>query len=220
MEGVVLTQPITAPITIEEAVLRILRREAMLKEIEPCHSGGVIDVMCSDPSCFWEATSYIRDTHREPMTPMPILGGAMRMSPFCPRPYNLPIWQVKMREFHEALDLVKMHKARFDVHGDTCRWAAKRHLGIIHRVWLNVDARFRTKRVAERERWLPDDELEIFCTFHRKFTDGEGQERHLTYLTDHKHELLRRWTIARIMPLIDRDFVAAMAPELLQFVPD
>ncbi len=215
-----LTQPITAPITIAEAVLRILRREQMLTELRPCNSGGVVDVMCPDHGCFWHATGYIRETHQEPMTPLTILGGAMRMSPLCPRPYNLPIWQVKIQEFHAALRLVNARKARFDAHGDRCRWAAEQSLGIIHRIWLNVDARFRARRAADREKWFENEELEIFCTFHRKCADAEGKEHQLTYLTDHKHELLKRWPINRIMSLTDRDFVAAMDPELLQFVPD
>ncbi len=213
-----LTNPITSLITVEEAVLRILRREEMLTELLPCNSGGVIDVMCPDPGCFWQATEYIRSTHQEPMMPLTILGGAMRMSEHCPRPYNLPIWQVKIQEFRTALRLVNAHKARFDAHGEQCRWAAEQRLGIIHRIWLNVDARFRAKRTAIRKQWFKDQELQIFCTFHRKFADDEGQEKHLTYLTEHKHDLLQRWPIHRVMSMTDRDFVQVMDPNMLEHI--
>lgn len=215
-----LTQPITTPITVEEAVLRILRREGMLTELRPCNSGGVVDVMCPDPGCFWDATGYIRETHQEPMTPLPVLGGAMRLSPFCPRPYNLPIWQVKIQEFRTALRLVKAGKGRFDAHGDRCRWADELRLGIAHRLWLTVDARFRAKRSAEREKWFTDQELEIFCTFHRKFTTSDGRVQQLTYLVDHKHDLLKHWPISRIMPLNDQRFIEAMDPTMLEYVLD
>lgn len=210
-----LTQPITTQITIEEAALRILRREGMLIELCPCSSGGVVDVMCPDPTCFWQATGYIQETHREPMTPQPILGGAMRMSEFCPRPYNLPIWQVEIQEFRARLRLVGAHKARFDVHGDHCRWAAEQGLGIIQRIWLNHDARFRVKRMAEKEHWLADGDLEIFCTFHRRPIGSICSADERTYLINPKHDLLRHWPIHRVMLMADRDFIEAMDPMML-----
>lgn len=214
-------------------VYRYLRDVGYLTDLTLAAPGNenVGKIACRDDRSFMTEAAWIEELHRKQgrhlaVMPLPIFGGAMRFSPYCPEmPDEVVGFKSAPNVFHceiivEAIRYgIKFRNNRLikaGGHGLFCGWATALGLGLFQHTRLTIDGRNVVDDRSRREHWTNDGNFEVFAAHHMdcRFS-GEPQPR--TYRLDHQHSLVTKYPMELTMnKLDDVRFLELEAPQLLK----
>lgn len=214
-------------------VYKYLRDVNYLTDLPLAEEGNenVGKIACRDDRSFMTEAAWIEELHRQKgkklaVMPLPMFGGAMRFSPYCPEmPDELVGFKSAPNVFHTEIVIeairfgIKFRNNRLikaGGHGLFCGWATALGLGLFQHTRLTIDGRDIIQNRADREHWVTDGNFSVFAAHHMdcRYTD-EPHAR--TYGLDHEHSLLKKYPMELTMSkLDDRGFLEIEAPHLLE----
>ncbi len=214
-------------------VYQYLREVGYLTDLPLAAAGNenVGKIACRDDRSFMTEAAWIEELHRQKgkklaVMPLPMFGGAMRFSPYCPEmPDEVVGFKSAPNVFHceiviEAIRYgIKFrhnHLIKAGGHGLFCGWATALNLGLFQHTRLTIDGRNVIDERAKREHWTKGEDFEVFAAHHMDCRfNGEPQAR--TYGLDHNHPLIKKYPMELTMSnLDDRRFLEIEAPHLLK----
>lgn len=214
-------------------VYRYLREVKYFDELTLASEGNenVGKIACRDDRSFMTEAAWIEELHRKndrklAVMPLPMFGGAMRFSPFCPEmPDELVGFKSAPNVFHceIVIEAIRFgirfrsnHLIKAGGHGLFCGWATALGLGLFQHTRLTIDGRNVIKDRSRREHWTKDNEFEVFAAQHMDCRfNGEKEQR--TYRINHHHPLVAKYPMELTMGnLDDRRFLEVEAPHLLK----
>lgn len=214
-------------------VYRYLREVGFLAELTLASEGNenVGKIACRDDRSFMTEAAWIEELHRQhggklAVMPLPMFGGAMRFSPYCPEmPDEVVGFKSAPNVFHCEIVVEAIrygirfrsnHLIKAGGHGLFCGWASALGLGLFQHTRLTIDGRNVLKNRSRREHWVKNGEFEVFAAHHMDCRfNGEAKPR--TYRLDHRHPLITKYPMELTMgTLDDRRFLEIEAPQLLK----
>ncbi len=188
-------------------------------------------IACRDDRSFMTEAAWIEELHRRKghklsVMPLPMFGGAMRFSPYCPEmPDELVGFKSAPNVFHSEIltEAIRFgikfrsnHLIKAGGHGLFCGWASALGLGLFQHTRLTIDGRDIIEARSKRENWTNGGDFTVFAAHHMDCRyNGEPQSR--TYGLDHNHPLLTKYTMELTMETLDdRRFLEIEAPHLLK----
>jgi len=214
-------------------VYRYLREARYLDELGLADEDNenVGKIACRDDRSFMTEAAWIEELHRQhgrklAVMPLPMFGGAMRFSPYCPEmPDEVVGFKSAPNVFHceivvEAIrygiTFRNNHLIKAGGHGLFCGWASALGLGLFQHTRLTIDGRDVLHDRSRRERWTKDGKFEVFAAHHMDCRlNGEAKAR--TYQLNHEHPLVTKYSMELTMAnLDDRRFLEIEAPHLLK----
>ncbi len=214
-------------------VYQYLREVGYLSDLPYASEGNenVGKIACRDDRSFMTEAAWIEELHRRKghklaVMPLPMFGGAMRFSPYCPEmPDELVGFKSAPNVFHTEIVIeairygIKFRNNRLikaGGHGLFCGWATALNLGLFQHTRLTIDGRDVIEDRSRREHWVKDGNFEVFAAHHMDCRyNGDAQPR--TYGLDHEHPLVKKYSMElTIGTLDDRRFLEIEAPQLLR----
>lgn len=188
-------------------------------------------IACRDDRSFMTEAAWIEELHQRnnrhlAVMPLPMFGGAMRFSPYCPEmPDEVVGFKSAPNVFHceiivEAIrygiSFRNNRLVKAGGHGLFCGWATALGQGLFQHTRLTVDGRNVLAERSHREHWTKDDHFEVFAAHHMDCRyDGKPEPR--TYRIDHDHPLVTKYPMELTMSTLDdRRFLELEAPQLLK----
>lgn len=190
-------------------------------------------IACRDDRSFMTEAAWIEELHRRKghklaVMPLPMFGGAMRFSPYCPEMSDEVVgFKSAPNVFHTEIVVEAIrygirfrhnHLIKAGGHGLFCGWATALGLGLFQHTRLTIDGRNVIHDRAHREHWTKGETFEVFAAHHMDCRyNGDAQPR--TYGLDHQHPLLKKYPMELTMTnLDDQRFLEIEAPHLLKQV--
>ncbi len=218
-------------------VYQYLREVKFLTDLPLADEGNenVGKIACRDDRSFMTEAAWIEELHRQhgrklAVMPLPMFGGAMRFSPYCPEmPDEVVGFKSAPNVFHTE---VLIEAIRFGIkfrnirlikaggHGLFCGWATALNLGLFQHARLTIDGRDVIEARAHREHWVADGNFHVFAAHHMdcRYND-EPKAR--TYGLDHDHPLVKKYSMELTMDTLDdQHFLEIEAPHLLKAMKD
>lgn len=214
-------------------VYKYLREINYLTDLPYAKAGyeNVGKIACRDDRSFMTEAAWIQELHERKgqklaVMPLPMFGGAMRFSPYCPEmPDELVGFKSAPNVFHtevlvEAIRFgIKFRNSRLikaGGHGLFCGWASALGLGMFQHTRLTIDGRDIIEARSQREHWTKDGDFEVFAAHHMDCRYDETPQAR-TYGLDHQHPLLKKYPMELTMDTLDdRRFLEIEAPHLLK----
>jgi hypothetical protein len=214
-------------------VYKYLREVNYLTDLPYAKAGNenVGKIACRDDRSFMTEAAWIQELHEKKghklaVMPLPMFGGAMRFSPYCPEmPDELVGFKSAPNVFHTE---VLVEAIRFGIkfrnnrlikaggHGLFCGWASALGLGMFQHTRLTIDGRDIIEARSQREHWTADGNFEVFAAHHMDCRYDEAPQAR-TYGLDHDHPLLKKYPMELTMETLDdRRFLEIEAPHLLK----
>lgn len=214
-------------------VYKYLREVNYLTDLPYAKAGNenVGKIACRDDRSFMTEAAWIQELHEKKghklaVMPLPMFGGAMRFSPYCPEmPDELVGFKSAPNVFHTE---VLVEAIRFGIkfrnnrlikaggHGLFCGWASALGLGMFQHTRLTIDGRDIIEARSQREHWTTDGNFEVFAAHHMDCRYDEAPQAR-TYGLDHDHPLLKKYPMELTMETLDdRRFLEIEAPHLLK----
>lgn len=214
-------------------VYKYLRQVGYLADLPLASPGNenVGKIACRDDRSFMTEAAWIEEMHRQhgrhlAVMPLPMFGGAMRFSPYCPEmPDEVVGFKSAPNVFHceivvEAIrygiTFRKNHLIKAGGHGLFCGWASALGLGLFQHTRLTIDGRNVLEDRSRREHWSSDGTFEVFAAHHMDCRHN-GEPKARTYRLDHRHPFVSKYPMELTMSnLDDRRFLEIEAPDLLK----
>lgn len=234
-----LLEPVSVDEQIRELVFQYLRSVGYFDDLTPAPKGttNIGKLTCRDDRSFAHEFNYLQELNQAPdqdpsqpspkvgVIPYGIYGGVMRFSPYCPEMsdtklgFKLSSNRIHCETLTEAIRIGVVVRGnrllKAGGHGLQCGWANGLGIGVYQNTRLIMDGRTRLKARANRERWVPGGEYQIFPAYHVKREGSKHNGR--TYFLNRQHDLALRYPMEQVMEtMTDRRLLELHAPHMLR----